>query len=143
MIITIQFIEKLSEKNNKPFTTISKEALELINNYNWPGNVRELENVLERAILLSKSNKLLPGDINLPQQAKSKEPEKETAEIVEFHKSKVFPMDYWEKKIIEHALINLDWSTAGHIIDTHIEPDTSGAYDLGSSNYFRIKRFLC
>ena len=31
--------------------------------YSWPGNVRELENVLQRAIVLSSSGKIMAGDI--------------------------------------------------------------------------------
>ncbi|TMB63080.1 MAG: sigma-54-dependent Fis family transcriptional regulator [Chloroflexi bacterium] len=34
--------------------TISEEALRRLNEYNWPGNVRELENVIERAVVLSR-----------------------------------------------------------------------------------------
>jgi transcriptional regulator of acetoin/glycerol metabolism len=32
----------------------------------WPGNVRELENAIERAVLVSKTGEILPGD--LPEQ---------------------------------------------------------------------------
>ena len=31
--------------------------------YRWPGNVRELRNVLERAVLLSESNQVMPSDL--------------------------------------------------------------------------------
>jgi len=37
---------------------IDKKVLKIFYNYNWPGNVRELENVIERAILISKNNKI-------------------------------------------------------------------------------------
>jgi len=30
--------------------------------YSWPGNVRELENLIERAIVISKNQELKPGD---------------------------------------------------------------------------------
>jgi two-component system response regulator FlrC len=35
----------------------------LLLSYSWPGNVRELENVLQRAIVLSSSGKIMAGDI--------------------------------------------------------------------------------
>jgi len=38
--------------------------LKVFYNYNWPGNIRELENVMERAILISKNNKITTGSIN-------------------------------------------------------------------------------
>ena len=42
---------------------IDDEALDLLLSYSWPGNVRELENVLQRAIVLSSSGKIMAGDI--------------------------------------------------------------------------------
>jgi two-component system response regulator AtoC len=36
--------------------------------YDWPGNVRELEGLILRALVLTASTILQPGDINLPQQ---------------------------------------------------------------------------
>jgi NtrC-family two-component system response regulator AlgB len=37
---------------------ISREALEALGRYSWKGNVRELENVIERAVLLARSEKV-------------------------------------------------------------------------------------
>ena len=43
--------------------------------YDWPGNVRELENVVERALILSKGRPLSFGDIILAEDGDgSKEP---------------------------------------------------------------------
>jgi len=42
----------------KSKTEVDKKALEVFCNYNWPGNIRELENVIERAILVCKNNKI-------------------------------------------------------------------------------------
>jgi DNA-binding NtrC family response regulator len=39
---------------------MSKSALQLCFNYQWPGNVRELENVLERSIILSQGDFIIP-----------------------------------------------------------------------------------
>ena len=50
--------KRLCIRLNKPITTITTQAYELINNYKWPGNVRELENVLERAIVFSEKQTL-------------------------------------------------------------------------------------
>jgi DNA-binding NtrC family response regulator len=48
---------------NIPRIRISNEALESMAKYNWPGNVRELCNVIERAVLLSKSGKIDSEDV--------------------------------------------------------------------------------
>jgi DNA-binding NtrC family response regulator len=47
------FIRKFNKENGKDVKGLSKEALELILNYEWPGNVRELENLMERLIALT------------------------------------------------------------------------------------------
>ncbi|MEC4685449.1 MAG: sigma-54 dependent transcriptional regulator [Nitrospirota bacterium] len=42
---------------------ISPEAMRVMVNYSWPGNVRELENVIERTVLLTEHDIILPGDL--------------------------------------------------------------------------------
>jgi DNA-binding NtrC family response regulator len=37
--------------------------MHLLQRYSWPGNVRELVNVIERAVVLSKSEIILPSDL--------------------------------------------------------------------------------
>ena len=39
--------------------TVTKEAIRKLIAYDWPGNVRELKNVVERSIILSRSNKTI------------------------------------------------------------------------------------
>lgn len=63
----------LSAKNRKALRGVSPAFLESLSAYTWPGNVRELENVLERALILSRSDILeldaLPPQILQPQSA--------------------------------------------------------------------------
>ncbi|MCO6161628.1 sigma-54 dependent transcriptional regulator [Flavobacterium sp. NRK F7] len=47
------FLEKASNQLNKSVTTISKEALQALQQYSWPGNLRELQNYIKRATLLA------------------------------------------------------------------------------------------
>lgn len=44
---------------------LSRQAIDALLTYDWPGNVRELERVIERAIALSRSNEIAPGDLPL------------------------------------------------------------------------------
>ncbi len=39
---------------------VSKEALDLLENYEWPGNIRELRNVIERAMIICRGREILP-----------------------------------------------------------------------------------
>ena len=78
-------LEKLGRKNNKKVRSVSPSFLDVLNRYDWPGNVRELENVLERAIILSRSEvlgpELLPPQVQnpAPRQAAPEQPAVQTA----------------------------------------------------------------
>ena len=61
-----RIVEKFSKKLGKPFTSISRESLELLKRYPYPGNVRELENIIERAMILGKGPKLIIDPKLLP-----------------------------------------------------------------------------
>jgi two-component system response regulator PilR (NtrC family) len=49
------FIDIYSRENGKEIEGLSEDVMEILENYSWPGNVRELENVIERAVVLTKS----------------------------------------------------------------------------------------
>lgn len=53
-LLTNHFIDQFSRSLNRIKSGLTEQALQCLQNYPWPGNVRELENVIERAVLLSK-----------------------------------------------------------------------------------------
>ena len=55
------FLQKYIEKNRKPVRELTPKAVALLQEYDWPGNVRELENVIERAVILSKDDVITPA----------------------------------------------------------------------------------
>ncbi len=57
------FIARFNAELKKNLSGVSEEALRLLLNYSWPGNVRELENVIQRAITLSRHEVILPEDL--------------------------------------------------------------------------------
>jgi transcriptional regulator with PAS, ATPase and Fis domain len=58
--IADQFLTRLASETGELKRSISPELMEILNSYDWPGNVRELQNVLERAMAMSRSELLLP-----------------------------------------------------------------------------------
>ena len=46
----------------KKVDEIPQEAMDLLRAYPWPGNIRELENVIERAVIISKGPVLRLGE---------------------------------------------------------------------------------
>ncbi|GAB4390732.1 MAG: sigma-54 dependent transcriptional regulator [Thermodesulfovibrionales bacterium] len=65
--LTYHFLKKYSAETGKEVTHISLEAMKRLTAYGWPGNVRELENIVHRAVILSKGKTLGPSAIALPE----------------------------------------------------------------------------
>jgi two-component system response regulator AtoC len=52
------FIRHYNEKFHKNIQGLTKEAEELLMNYDWPGNIRELRNAIERVMILAEGNRV-------------------------------------------------------------------------------------
>ena len=61
-VLVGHFVGLFQEKYRKEDLAVAPEALRLLERHPWPGNVRELQHALERAIILSDSDLLLPED---------------------------------------------------------------------------------
>jgi DNA-binding NtrC family response regulator len=59
------FIAKYSRENSKNITGVTAETRDLLMRYSYPGNVRELENIIERAVVLAKSETITSAEIPL------------------------------------------------------------------------------
>jgi two-component system response regulator HydG len=62
-LLAQHFLRRLATKNAKDITGFTDEALEVLQGYDWPGNVRELENVIERAVVLTRGAMISPADL--------------------------------------------------------------------------------
>jgi len=60
------FLQEFNTKFHKHFRGFAESTKELFLGYGWPGNVREIRNVLERAVLLTDGDLLLPEHVDLP-----------------------------------------------------------------------------
>ncbi len=61
-LLAYHFLETYSKEAKKEIRGISKEAIKLLLDYQWPGNVRELENTIERAVIMTDQDYLMPSD---------------------------------------------------------------------------------
>ncbi|MGD8717896.1 MAG: sigma-54 dependent transcriptional regulator [Candidatus Zixiibacteriota bacterium] len=59
------FVEIFNAEFKKSVSEISPEAEEILLGYRWPGNVRELRGVIERAVILTEGDVLLPSAITI------------------------------------------------------------------------------
>lgn len=98
-ILVQHFIQKFSKELKRAVSGVSGDALKILLNYPWPGNVRELENIIQRAITLSRHEVVSPED--LPASIIQKADEKLFEKAVE----EKFTLDQLEKEYIRRVLI--------------------------------------
>jgi formate hydrogenlyase transcriptional activator len=53
-LLVRHFVQQFSRRNNRVIATSPSETMEALVRYHWPGNIRELQNVIERAVIVSK-----------------------------------------------------------------------------------------
>ena len=59
-LLADHFLEKYAKAHGKNVSRLSSAAIDMLYSYHWPGNVRELENVIERAVVLSREEVIHP-----------------------------------------------------------------------------------
>ncbi|TWT38297.1 Transcriptional regulatory protein ZraR [Thalassoglobus neptunius] len=62
-LLVDHYIKEFNNQTNKSIRGIDESAVQLLQRYQWPGNVRELVNVVERAIVLAKSDTITVADL--------------------------------------------------------------------------------
>jgi len=102
-LLVKHFVDYYSRENKRNIEGVTEDIMEILENYDWPGNVRELENLIERAIVLTKS-KLITRN-SLPPFLLANQPEGEDLSIhgeddLTFKKQ----TQLYQKKVILNAL---------------------------------------
>jgi two-component system response regulator HydG len=100
LLLAGHFLQQFAERADKQVVGISEPAAERLLSYSWPGNVRELRNVMERAVTLTRFDRISVDDL----------PEK----IRNWKSSQVFiggddptelvPLEEIERRYIQHVL---------------------------------------
>ncbi|MFZ5969885.1 MAG: sigma-54-dependent transcriptional regulator [Bacillota bacterium] len=98
-ILVKHFLHRSAYISGKPKKEVTEEVMEKLVQYNWPGNIRELENIIERCVVVVKSNRIAIEDlpVKIAQYAKGEEEAAEIAKLDEV-------IDYTEKEIIVKTL---------------------------------------
>ena len=62
-LLVDHYLADFNQQTGKAVESFDDDALAALQRYSWPGNVRELLNVVERAVVLSKSNRISVADL--------------------------------------------------------------------------------
>ena len=62
-LLVKEFIREASDRHDRPFIGMSREAMEILRAYDWPGNVRELRNLIESMVVLAPGRRIEARDI--------------------------------------------------------------------------------
>ncbi len=123
------FLRKYGRENKKNIAGVTAETRDLLMRYSYPGNVRELENIIERAVVLTKGETITSADI--PLHLKSGESEEKIC-VAKRDGSLTDTLDTVERGIIMEAL-----KSAGGV-------QTRAAEKLGISERvlrYKLKKF--
>jgi two-component system NtrC family response regulator len=104
--LTLHFLNKVRAKHGRPGLNLPSELLSYFTRYRWPGNIRELENVIERMVVLARSNDIAHSD--LPEALRRDTPRLDFLPI-DLPNSGI-SIEAIEKELILRALRKFDWN---------------------------------
>jgi len=94
------FLRRFAEKNGKTIRGLTHEARDILLRYDYPGNVRELENIIERAVVLTRDDVIGSGDLPLTVQ--------DTEAVDEQGVNLTVAVERLERRMIREALARSD-----------------------------------
>jgi len=96
LLLAEKFVKDFSKKLGKKISGFTPDAASALTTYHWPGNVRELQNVIERGVVLTRSNlislKELPG---LTESDADSGDFDKIADVEKFHIKKILDRMEW------------------------------------------------
>jgi formate hydrogenlyase transcriptional activator len=106
-VLVTHFVKLFSRRMGKPVDSIPLETMAAFQCYSWPGNIRELQNLVERAVILSRDG-VLPNPLHKKQTELT---------IPSLHRARAFPSsmnleDSYRALIVE-TLEQAGWVVGG------------------------------
>ena len=110
-ILVEHFVQRFNVKLGKNITKIPRKVMDQLELYPWPGNVRELENIIERAMILSRNPTLTIEKLSEPDSTNEEK----------FHALADHERDYI-LKVLDHTHWRISGPAgAARILDMHPE----------------------
>jgi formate hydrogenlyase transcriptional activator len=112
-LLVRHFVQQFSRRNNRVIETIPSESMEALIRYHWPGNIRELQNVIERAVIISKGPVLNVSLADLKPDVSTKTSPAITKPTPAYHESLQDTLEETERAQILRALEEANGVVAG------------------------------
>jgi len=101
-----RFLQEARRRQPTAVAGVSPEALELLSRYRWPGNIRELRNVIERAVVIARGDRITPDDLSERVRAATSPHREPSDEVVDFRTR----IQRHEAELILEALRESGWN---------------------------------
>ncbi len=122
LLLADHFIGRYTTQYKKTAKPLSRRARQRFLDYAWPGNVREMENMIERAVLLSRGTEMEPWDlwdeeeapeagdaaINIPDESCLTVPSVSDPAVFADDNGQMVPLREVERQMIRQALQQTD-----------------------------------
>lgn len=102
-VLVAHFVSKFGERLARPIREVDPNVMSALYRYSWPGNVRELENVIERAMVLSRNSTIMPEDLP-PEIRESHEIGEGIDSLISWERGLAETLDAIEERMIRQAL---------------------------------------
>jgi formate hydrogenlyase transcriptional activator len=112
-LLVRHFVKEFSRRNQRVIDTIPSETMQALIRYHWPGNIRELQNVIERAVIISRGPVLNVALAELTPDVSSPPVPILTNAKSASHESLQEMLEDTERNQILHALENANGVVAG------------------------------
>jgi PAS domain S-box-containing protein len=118
-LLTVFFVDRFARQFGKQITGIAQDTMDLLSRYHWPGNIRELQNVVERAVVLSRGPILRLGADLLPSASATMASTDEIAGLGLDHQQShdaigdSSSLEQVERRHIQSVLQKTDWVIEG------------------------------
>ena len=100
LLLAQHYLEEFAASSSKKIVGLSESAAQKLLDYNWPGNVRELRNAIERAVVLTRFERIAVDD--LPDKIRNYRGNH--LELAGDNPSELFTMEEIERRYIRHVL---------------------------------------
>ncbi len=112
-LLVRHFVKEFSRRNHRVIDTIPSETMQALIRYRWPGNIRELQNVIERAVIISRGPALNVALAELTPDGSSSPVPMVNSTKSASHENLQEMLDETERNQILCALEKHEWSGRG------------------------------